>query len=154
MAQEAWSHLYTFPVKVPSRFVHICFFSTPWRPPPANNRSRTPTFWYSTGTVGFRGHTTLNDTLSALWGADAFYYTFSSWVESKVIMCLSVIPKSSFIKITWTSYTKRCFKNCFPSLTPEESVVAKSSHGDSKNDQFKESVACVLVRRREKGHRK
>lgn len=53
-------------------------------------------------------------------------------------MCLPVIPKSSFVKITWTSHNKTNFENSFLSLTPEdwaqEPVVSTSSQGDSNND--------------------
>lgn len=119
------------------RLMYICFFNTPWLPPPANSQLRnqhSETLW---GTVGLQGHTTANYALHA-FGASFHFITLSSLVEGKVIMCLPVIPKSSLIKITWTSHNKRNFKNSFLSLTPEdwaqEPVVYESSQGDSNND--------------------
>lgn len=70
---------------------------------------------------GLPGHTTLNYALHGL-GTRLHSITFQSSRERKalLIMYLSVIPKTSFVKITWTFYIKKKFKSSFASLAPEK----------------------------------
>ena len=84
MDQEAWRHPYTFQAKVPGRFKHLFFLSTPWLPPPgANNWCRQPVFWCSVRCYAAFRVIQHPIRLFMVWGLSCILLHFNLWQKEK-----------------------------------------------------------------------